>query len=192
MNQHMRVIRCFVALEIPVEIQELLGSVSSELSRAGAEVNWVKPGNIHLTLKFLGEIPQNKFIQAGMAVSRTKGRVGPIMARLGELGAFPVLDKPRVVWAGLSQGQAECVQAFQAIEEELAAIGFQREERKFWPHLTLGRLRSSRNTAELARLIRETRLPPQEFPFKALSLVKSTLTPQGPAYESVNSVYLDQ
>jgi 2'-5' RNA ligase len=192
MDQHMRVIRCFVALEIPFEVQELLGGVANELSRSGADVNWVRPGNIHLTLKFLGEIPQNKFIQAGMAVSRMKGRVGPIMARLGELGAFPVLDKPRVVWAGLSQGAEECGRAFQSIEEELAAIGFQREERRFSPHLTLGRVKSNRNAAELAGLIRGTRLPPEEFPFKALSLIKSSLSPQGPAYESVNSVYLDQ
>lgn len=192
MDQHMRVIRCFVALEIPVEIQEILGRISSQLSRAGAEVNWVKPGNIHLTLKFLGEIPQNKFIQAGMAVSRMKGRVGPIKARLGELGAFPILDKPRVVWAGLSQGADECLRAFGEMEEELAAIGFEREERRFSPHLTLGRVKSNRNLAELAGLIRTTKLPPEEFPFKALSLIKSSLTSQGPVYESVNSVYLDQ
>lgn len=192
MDQHMRVIRCFVALEIPVEVQELLGRVAGELGRAGAEVSWVKPGNIHLTLKFLGEIPQNKFIQAGMAVSKMKGQVGPITARLGELGAFPILDKPRVVWAGLSQGAEECGRAFQAIEDELASIGFQREERRFSPHLTLGRVKSNRNAAELGRLIRETRLTPQEFPFKALSLIKSSLTPQGPLYESMNSVYLDQ
>jgi len=192
MDQHMRVIRCFVALEIPVEVQELLGGVSRELDGAGADVNWVKPGNIHLTLKFLGEIPQNRFIQAGMAVSKMKDVLGPITARLGELGAFPVLNKPRVVWAGLSQGGEECLKAFQAMEEELVQIGFQREERKFSPHLTLGRVRTNRNSAELSKLIKETRLPPEEFPFKALSLIKSNLTPQGPVYDSVNSVYLDQ
>ncbi|HBE73279.1 MAG TPA: RNA 2',3'-cyclic phosphodiesterase [candidate division Zixibacteria bacterium] len=189
-DQHIRVLRCFVALEVPADIQEILGRASARLAGSGADVGWVKPENIHLTLKFLGEIPQGRALQVGMAVSRLKGRIGPVPAALGGLGAFPVLHKPRVVWAGLSQGTEECGRVFAAVEGELADMGFQREEREFSPHLTLGRVRSDRNVGELVKLIGETGLEPVEFSLKALTLMKSSLTPQGSVYEPMNTAYL--
>ena len=185
----MRILRCFIALELPMEAQSELSQATAVLKGAGADVKWLEPENVHLTLKFLGEIPQSKVLQIGLALSKLKERRA-IASRLGPLGAFPVPHKPRVVWAGLDDGQGELKNLFETMEAEMAALGFEREERAFVPHLTLGRVRSGQNLDELARLIAATRPEPVAFTFRALTLMKSTLTPSGPLYEGLNTIYL--
>jgi 2'-5' RNA ligase len=188
-DQHIRVIRCFVALELPLEIQSELSQAAAKLKAAQADVKWVEPENVHLTVKFLGEIPHNKVLQIGMALSAL-GQRRAIASRLAGLGAFPVLNKPRVVWAGLDEGLEELGEIQKVVEDRMAELGFQREERGFLPHLTLGRVRSNRNAAELSRLITDTRPRPLEFAFRSLTLMKSTLAPGGSVYQPLQTVSL--
>jgi 2'-5' RNA ligase len=188
-DQHIKVVRCFVALELPLEVQSELAQASSKLRAAQADVKWVEPENVHLTLKFLGEIPHSRVLQIGIALSAL-GQWRAIDSRLAGLGAFPVLHKPRVVWAGLDQGLEQIGDLQKTVEDRMADLGFQRDDRAFSPHLTLGRVRSGRNAAELAGLIQTLRPRPLEFSFRTLTLMKSTLTPEGPLYQPIQSVEL--
>lgn len=188
-DQHIKVIRCFVALELPLEVQTELAQAASQLKTAQADVKWAEPENVHLTLKFLGEIPHNKVLQTGLALS-SLGQRRAIVSRLAGLGAFPVVHRPRVVWAGLDLGLEEIGDLQREVEDRTADLGFQREERAFSPHLTLGRVRSSQNASELAKLIATIRPKPMEFIFSSLTLMKSTLTPEGPLYQPLQTVEL--
>lgn len=188
-NQPIKVIRCFVAMELPLEVQAELAQTVARLKSTGADVKWVEPENVHLTLKFLGEVPHPKVLQLGISLAALCQRRA-IVSRLGGLGAFPVLHRPRVIWAGLDMGLDDLGDLHQAVEDMMADLGFQREEREFFPHLTLGRVRSNRNAAELANLITTVRPQPMEFIFGTLILMKSTLTPEGPLYQPLQTIEL--
>ena len=184
-------IRCFIALELPGPAQKNLEELIGSLQAAQADVKWVAPENIHLTLKFLGEIPMTGVENVKMIVQRSRGRHLRIATRFGSAGAFPGLKKPEVVWVGLDAGLEELRRIQQDVEGQAADLGFYREPRRFQPHLTLGRVRSQKNIAELSRAIGELRPPAAEFELARLSLIQSTLTPRGPVYQIMETAELD-
>ncbi len=102
---------------------------------------------------------------------------------IGQLGAFPTIDHPRVIWVGLDQGKEQAVHLAKILEEKLQHFGFLSEKRSFKPHLTLGRVRSSRNRDQLKKLIQNITIPEQTIQIKTLTLFKSTLTPEGALYQ---------
>jgi RNA 2',3'-cyclic 3'-phosphodiesterase len=179
--------RAFIAIGLPQEIKDTLARLQAKLKTAGADVKWVEPKNIHLTLKFLGEIDDQAKERIcaelpGICAGRKQFTIS-----LFSCGAFPDANSPRVVWAGLEQGDKETKEIARAIEDTLQAIGIPREEREFSSHITLGRTRSSKNRQELARQLNERSLKPLEGKFNAakITFFKSTLTPRGPVYEVI-------
>jgi 2'-5' RNA ligase len=185
-----KIIRCFIALELPVQIQETLGKIIGQLKRSGADVKWVDPANIHLTMKFLGEIPESDALRAGLAINGLKGKFKAIDSGLGILGAFPSLDRPKVIWAGLSKGAEEIKEIQREIEKLTGDISEEEKDRKFSPHLTLGRVRSNKNIIPLKAAIKKVGAVQKEFRITRLSLIKSTLTREGAIYSELNGVEL--
>jgi 2'-5' RNA ligase len=190
--------RLFIALELPPEARSAAGEVARQLKSSGAEVKWVKPESMHLTLKFLGETPDGRAPEiAGALAGAVEGKPGLELAIKG-CGAFPGDNKPQVVWLGL-EGQVEGLKDLAAaIEGEMDLIGFPPERRSFKAHLTLGRLRRGPKRGRrggrggkpadspvlLARAIaglKEYQGP--AFRADKVVLIKSTLTPAGPIYE---------
>lgn len=187
--------RAFIAIDVSKEIQDALGRIEPHLKYAGADVKWVKPENIHLTLKFLGEIDARKAEAVKAALDQAARSTKPFDLSIKDIGAFPKIDHPRVIWVGLDRGAAETVALAAKVDEALSKLGFPKEERPFSPHLTIGRVRSPLNKAKLAEKISTAAsdaalspVPPHQV--AAIVLYQSTLTPQGSIYAKLHEARL--
>lgn len=176
-------IRSFVAVELDAAARREMARVESVLRPAGADVKWVDPESMHLTLKFLGDVPPEKVEEVAGALKKAfEGRT-TFGFTLSGVGAFPSPSDPRVVWVGVGAGREELTDLAGRTEEALAALGFPRERRAFSPHLTLGRCRSSRNAAALKAAmagLRDYRGP--SVTVRRAVLFSSDLRPPGPVY----------
>jgi len=192
----MEKIRAFIAIELAEEVKAWLSLVQSRLRpEQHPYVKWVDPVAIHLTLKFLGNIDQEKVSPITKAMSEAAQGISPFRLEIGGLGAFPNLRRPQVVWVGLG-GEVERLASLQrAIDHSLAALGFPKESRPFTAHLTLGRLREMASTEERRRMAEALLAAKVEevFPFQVaeISLMRSTLTPKGAIYNRIFSISLE-
>ncbi|MFH1652040.1 MAG: RNA 2',3'-cyclic phosphodiesterase [Chloroflexota bacterium] len=192
----MDTIRAFIALELPPEVRAGLGSLQSRLIAGGpAPVKWVDPAGIHLTLKFLGNVPGAQVSGIAAAITRASAGINPFHLRLEGLGVFPGPRSVRVIWVGLG-GELEPLQRLQrGLESQLSPLGFLPENRGFTPHLTLGRVRESAAPPERERLGQLVTVTPAgtaaDFTVDAVNLMQSRLTPQGAVYRRLESVPLN-
>lgn len=192
----MSTLRAFIAIELDEGTLEALALIQQRLKREpGAQaVRWVAPGNIHLTLKFLGEIDRALAPRVGAMLRESVAGERPFSLVVAGLGAFPNLQRPNVVWAGLSGSVDAAARIAQRLEEQCAALGIAREDRPFSPHLTLGR--AQRDATPDARrwigdLIR--RQPSSEIgrlSVDAVYLMRSELRPSGAVYSVLERVPL--
>lgn len=162
--------------------------VQDRLKATGADVGWVRPENLHLTLKFLGQVEEDRLDAIGKAVAQAAAGCGPVHLVFQCLGAFPRPREARVVWMGLSHG-AETLAALQArIEAGLESLGFAREARPFTAHLTLGRVRGPAHREQLARaLTGATAEALGEMVLDRIELMKSDLSASGARYSILQS-----
>jgi len=180
--------RTFIAIELPEEIKSSLGRLQEELKASNADVKWVEPNNIHLTLKFLGEIDDKKLDKVTKIIDGAAKENDKFKVYISSLGAFPKIDYPRVIWVSIDTGDKETKQIAKDLEEGMAKIGIPREDRPFSSHITIGRTRSSLNRENLVRdLKNKAELGGKKLEFYAtkITLFKSTLTPKGPIYEAL-------
>ena len=184
-------IRAFLAIELPEALRLGLAQVQEELKRSRAGVRWVPPGNIHLTLKFFGNVPEDEIGPLAQAAREAAAETTPLQLQATSAGAFPSPQAPRVVWLGLGGDMVPLTQLFYRLEKAFAALGYPPEGRAFNPHLTLGRVKSPANRDKLARLL--AKLPPVDWPpFKVeeLILFQSVLSPQGSKYTPLKVIPL--
>ncbi len=175
--------RAFIAVEIPDTIQATLAALQAHLAQARADVKWVERDNLHVTMRFLGEITQDQRHAIEQLLSKIAASRPPIRVHLSQLGAFPSAGSPRVIWVGIGQGQEELGRIAGELEDGLAALHLPSEDRPFVAHVTLGRTRSPRHLAQLASLLKETTwILPEPFVIGHLTLFQSTLSPSGPIY----------
>ena len=176
-------IRAFLAIDLPTSLRPVLSWAQEELKKSGADVKWVPVGNIHITLKFFGNITETQVEDIGEAVTALAANQDPFTLTVTDAGAFPSPKNPRVVWLGVG-GELDVVQEFyRRLEIAFAALGFPPEDRPFSPHLTLGRVKSPEGRTELTQSI--VHLPPPEAaPFQVgeVVLFRSNLTPRGATY----------
>jgi 2'-5' RNA ligase len=191
----MEQIRSFVAIELPPEIKAGLKRIQDSLSLAGGNsVKWVEPGNIHLTLKFLGNVGEDRLAAVSQALQDSADQISAFQLNFKGLGAFPNLNRVQVVWIGLG-GQLDVLQAlFRAVDENLESLGFPPEGRPFTPHLTLARARESASLLEkqnLGKLIEQTKLDCElNLQVDSISLMKSQLSRAGAVYSCLKSARL--
>ncbi len=188
-------IRAFIAVELPEDVKAELAKLIERLRRSGARgLRLVRVEGIHLTLKFLGNVPQARVEPITDALRHAAERHSPFKARLGDVGVFPDRRNPRVLWVGL-QGDLEPLKALQGdVEEALARMGFARESLAFSPHLTLARLQdgaspTDRRTAAEALFLAEFKTG-LEINVESANLIRSILKPGGAVYETLASVPL--
>ena len=180
-------IRAFVAIELPNDVKRGIGRVIDGLKeKSRAPVKWVSANGIHLTLKFLGEIPTPRVEEVKGALATACIGTPPVRLHIGSLGCFPSTEQPRVVWVGLG-GDLEVLSRLAArIDIALAELGYARESRPFVPHLTIARVRpeaSRQARSELGTALVAARLPEAlRFDAGAVSLMRSQLQPQGALY----------
>ena len=188
--QHDKIMRAFIAIEISEEIKDTLGQIESHLKYAGADVKWVKPEIAHLTLKFLGEIDEKKAGEVRAALDGVARSMRQFEVTLKDIGAFPKIEHPRVIWVGLDKGAGQALALASAVDEALVKTGFAKEERPFSPHITIGRVRSPLNKDKLKEKMASASSAFQLSSVPAhkvgsVVLFQSTLTPQGPIYTKI-------
>ena len=179
-------IRAFIALELPPPVISLLEKVQEDLKSMGLRAKWVRPGNIHLTLKFIGNINPGDIDLIGGAMMDAVDDFAAIDLVAGGIGVFPGIKRPRVIWVGLG-GQIQLLFAMQRVlEDNLAALGFKKEKRPFKGHLTLGRFRQAVNPNTIRQIMREyANLYSEEFTARRIILFKSDLKPTGAVYSQL-------
>jgi RNA 2',3'-cyclic 3'-phosphodiesterase len=151
-----RSVRTFIAVEISSEVRIRAGRLIARLAAAGADVRWVKPEHMHLTLKFLGDVDLREMPDVCAAVARAVSPLPPFNLRIAGTGAFPNATNPRTVWLGADEGVEEIAELEERIGVALADLGFRREQRRFRPHLTIGRVRhADQGMNELAQVLEE-------------------------------------
>jgi 2'-5' RNA ligase len=163
--------------------------VQRELKSSRLQVKWVRPENIHLTLKFLGDIDPGDVDKIGRAMSAAAEGFAPFTLAVGSVGVFPGIKRPRVIWVGLN-GQIRTLMELQhTLAENMAAVGFPKEKRQFKGHLTLGRIREAINPLAIRRIIEEySDLRSEDFTVDRTVLFKSDLKPSGAVYTRLQQV----
>lgn len=172
--------RAFIAIDLPASVKDALTAISQELAPRVPEraVRWNGRKAMHLTLRFLGDTEAAKAAEIGKGLETVAVAHAPFTLALDTLGCFPNPRRPRVIWVGLSGRLAALHRVKEAVDEQLAPLGWPPEDRAYHPHLTLGRVRGS----ERIKLPWDTPVVPLEFAVNALNLYESDLRPSGAVY----------
>ncbi len=193
----MGLLRAFIAIELPEHLQDAIEKQTSRLRQVlGDEIiRWVPTQNMHLTLKFLGDIATSHVDFLKQLIAKEAASHPQFDLQLGGLGAFPTSRRPRILWAGL-HAPADLISLQKSIEAGTFRLGYEKEERDFSPHLTLGRVRQTTEMADLQKIhialdtiqlgnIGITRVD-------SIHLIKSDLRPSGPIYTNLFSAPLSK
>ena len=180
--------RAFVAVFPPPEVREALAGAARELPVAGP-VRWVRPENVHLTLKFLGDVSKEDLLdRVAGAVEAVCGRHEPFAAEPSAFGAFPSAKRARILWAGIEGGSDRLRALAEDVESSMEALGFEREDRTYMPHLTLGRARARPVVLEAV----ETPFTVPNFSVQNMELVQSVLGGAGVTYSTLATYPLSE
>jgi 2'-5' RNA ligase len=178
-------VRAFLAFDIDNEaVKKKLTHMQTQAVQTGADLKLVEPENIHMTIRFLGDITLNMADKIFEEMKKTQFKPFPV--QLTGLGVFPSLNYPRVLWAGIAQGADQLQNIVNQIEPKLQSLGLTLDRNAFSPHLTIARVRSARNKPQLAEFVTKN----AKYDFGAveaqcLRLKRSQLTPKGPIYTTV-------
>jgi 2'-5' RNA ligase len=175
-------IRTFIALELSDETRAELARIEEILKKAEANVKWMNPGSIHLTLKFLGYIPEEKVTAISEKLKKIADQSSPFDIALSGIGVFPAWNRARVLWVGAGKGSEEVKALAGQVEEAMSREGFEKEKRSFKSHLTLGRIRSPKNKERLEKEALSVEVKPASSHISKIVLFKSDLSPKGAVY----------
>jgi 2'-5' RNA ligase len=184
--------RAFLAVEISEEMRDRLVRFQRTLREGGASLKLVEPENLHLTLKFLGEVEEGRLGEVEEALRRGVKGFSPFTLEVKGTGVFPSSQYVRVIWAGVGEGWEKVSSLQRSLDRELAKLGFPRDT-DFVPHLTLARVKNLRERGAFLQLVERGRK--EEFgkvEVREVHLKKSTLTPKGPIYEDLRVLPLGQ
>jgi len=178
-------------MEIPEEIKNNIENVIEKMKLALTPVKWVLKKNLHITLKFLGWIDDNKIGELTAATTSCVKDLGSIDVSFSGLGVFPDQKHPRVIWVGIKEGGEKVTSLANCIDTKLAKLGYKTEERGFSPHLAIGRIKERIDVEVLNSLINERAdIDLGSFNASYVSIMKSTLRRTGPIYEEMEQVSL--
>ena len=184
--------RTFVALPVSAAVKQLAAHWMQRLGQVADSVKWVATENLHLTLKFLGEVPSVELAEICQRVTSAVAALQPLEIECDHVGAFPNSSRPRTLWLGIGAGSQQVSQLQESVERGLNQLGFRREQRQYHPHVTLGRLRSSpASSPELTSL-----LAPADFGTPVTCLVEQVVvvasqkSREGPHYQRLATIPL--
>ncbi len=184
-------LRLFIAIELDDKVKQALDILQERLKRELPGLRWVKPNNIHLTLKFLGYTEEDKLPRLKEIVSKAAEETQSFTVTFSGLGAFPNTRNPRIIWVGVKEMSGALQTIVERLEKQVTALGLEAEKRSYKPHLTLGRVKERVGRKNFTDIL---------APFKnedvgrvvvgEISLIRSDLTPKGPIYTTVHSAKL--
>lgn len=184
-------LRTFVAVEINDAIRERLSGLITRLKTTEADVKWVAPENIHITLKFLGYIEDTRVAAVGELVRKATASIDSFTVDIEHLGAFPNTKKPRVIFVVAQEEGNNLATIYSRLDDSLAKMGIRKEGRQFRPHLTVGRVKSQKNLKALLDemdSLKESSFGQQMI--ESVSLMQSDLKPTGPVYRKLEGFKL--
>ncbi len=177
--------RVFVAIELEHALKRSLLRVGEALSAFRKDVRWVKESQMHVTLKFLGEVDDGRVSDVCDACRQAAARSTSFTLSLDGCGCFPPHGKVRVVWGGTTTTPGELVDCALGCEDALANLGFDREQRPFAAHMTVGRVRNDRTNGRLREAVEATTLRSASQWVNSLTVFQSVLQPHGPQYTPI-------
>lgn len=196
MNDEAKVMRLFVAIELPAKVRGRLDDLQAELKKGNLEkLRWVRPENIHVTLKFLGETPADRRDEIEHAIGEAVADAPAHELTLGRLGKFGGRQNPRVLWVDLGGDTEALKDLHKRIDDKLVILGFPPEEREFAAHLTLARVPQDLQRAvarPLNEAIDSAKVPDMPIPVREVSLMLSELRREGPNYRRLASFDLKE
>lgn len=182
-------VRLFVACEVPEEVKTSIGGLIDSLrDRSGNDVRWIKPDGVHVTLKFLGEVPVKKLPAIKIAMQEAVVRHSPYNLEFSNIGTFGGREGLRLMWVGIAGDVLRLEALVRDVNLALAVVGFEPERRPFRPHLTLGRVKDeigTRRRAEIEVEVGKTVVPTVTWRTSQVSLMRSRMVPGGAVYDVV-------
>ncbi len=184
-------VRSFLAIDLPDRQKNTISQAVETWRRYRAAVRWTAVSRLHLTLKFLGDVPETAIGEIAEACRQAASRHRAFELKLTVTGIFPSLKRPRILWVGLGPVQEGALHGLQQeIEQMLEDAGFPREKKPFSPHITVGRVKSGKNLRPLIEEFMRYEPDPAPFSMDSFTLYSSTLTPRGPIYRELERFVL--
>ena len=179
--------RSFIAIELPAHVRARIAKHINQLQRncPEARASWTREENLHLTLKFLGNVPVAEIPKLSQAAADSAQAVSPFRFVIGGCGTFPQHGQPKVLWIGVTDASNQLQRLHQEVEKNCQQIGFSPETRTFHPHLTIARLRSANRARELAQLHQTADFAPVSVEVQELLLMRSELSSHGSRYTAL-------
>ncbi|MGD2108158.1 MAG: RNA 2',3'-cyclic phosphodiesterase [Phycisphaerae bacterium] len=184
--------RLFVAITLDEAVRNALGKVQNELRSRCEGVRWVPVHQLHMTVKFLGDVPDRDVAGVSRAVAAAAEESKPFRLKIEGCGCFPERGSVRIVWAGADEPTGALTQCVHAVEHKLEVAGFPRERRPFSPHLTIGRVREDRSYGRIRAAVDAHAFAANEQSVASLVLMSSVLSPKGPTYTPVSTANLGE
>jgi len=190
----MDTVRAFIAIELDTRLRDKLGGLQQRLRGdvPPGLVRWVRPEGMHLTLKFLGDVLAEQVPEIAEAVRQACEKHAPFECTLSGLGCFPNASRPRVVWVGIQEPSGVLAALHRDVDRTVSALGFEPEQRRFHPHLTLGRVkgRNREAVAALGEYVSRARVKVGTIQANAVHLMRSDLLPGGAVYTALATTKL--
>lgn len=176
--------RCFVAIDLPQQVKARLSQLQQAMGGLDRDVRWMKPDQIHLTVKFLGEIPDRRINDVCRILSQLAASFIPFELQVGGTGVFPTRGPARIIWAGIVSPPTALLGFQDRCEEAFCLLDVAREDRPYHPHLTIARVRAGQRAADIIRQVvgAHTRWTAGSFMVHEIVLYQSLLDRSGPTY----------
>ena len=181
-------IRTFIAINIPDDVRAAIGEFQRILREHRADVKWVRPESIHITLKFLGDVETPRIKEIARSIDETVKDVEPFTVSVQGVGTFPNDRRPRVLWVGVKTGADILSDVAARIDGALSGLGFEKEKRRYSAHLTLGRVRSTRGIEAVIQAMRAVGFEIQPFDVAEIDVMKSVLQRTGAVYSVLERI----
>lgn len=176
--------RIFIAIELPPNVRHKIKDHIDRLRNSLPDVraSWTREDNLHLTLKFLGDVPVNQIESVSQALLRAAIQIPDFDLVIRDCGSFPPHGKPNVLWIGINDASSNLRNLHAAIEDECAKAGFDRDQRSFHPHLTIARLRNPKGARSLSEMHQQIGFEPVSVKVGDVCLIRSELSSAGSRY----------
>ena len=181
-------IRIFIALELPEEVKKEIKEIQRRLVIKDAKIRWVSKENTHLTLKFLGSVEGSLMPDIYESIEKSSKSFHSFQLNLSGAGLFPERGRPKIIWAGIGGQTSDLESLAEECDSAIHQIGFKKENRKFRPHVTIGRIKRLSGAEDLSRRLDDLEVDPVKFKAAKVNIIKSDLTSSGAVYTILNSI----
>lgn len=182
--------RTFIGIDLPASLKHKIMDIQKKLTGTYNKIKWVKKENLHITLKFIGEVSKDLTSEILKHTNVAVQEINSFPYTINKIGAFPKIKHPKVIWVGCKKKNSEIHKMFHKIEKSLQSINIKKEKRDFHSHITIGRTKKFKNKNKLIKLLKKVKFPTYSMKVENLTLYKSNLSPQGPIYTKLGSCNL--